>query len=250
VGRPEAREEYLRTLGIDAWVPRAAAPAAAPAQVRVADAAEAVAATAVTASIATGAASTTSVADLESLVLQVSTCTRCALCAGRTQTVFGVGSGSSGWMVVGEGPGAEEDRRGEPFVGPAGKLLDAMLAAIDLPRAEVFIANVVKCRPPNNRDPLPEEIASCLPYLARQVELLRPRIILAVGRIAAQALTGASGSLGSMRGRVHEFGLLKLPLVVTYHPAYLLREPGMKRQAWEDLKFARRTFAGLAGAPA
>ncbi len=248
VGGPDAREEYLRNLGIDAWVPRGAA-AAGIAQVRARAETELVAAPAVAVPTPITIAPTTSAADLESLVLQVSTCTRCALCAGRTQTVFGVGSGSSGWMVVGEGPGAEEDRRGEPFVGPAGKLLDAMLAAIDLPRAEVFIANVVKCRPPNNRDPLPQEIASCLPYLERQVELVRPRIILAVGRIAAQTLTGITASLGSMRSRVHDFGRLKIPLVVTYHPAYLLREPGMKRQAWEDLKFARRTFAGLAGAP-
>jgi DNA polymerase len=149
-------------------------------------------------------------------------------------------------MVIGEAPGAEEDRRGEPFVGRAGQLLDAMLRAIGLSRAEnVYIANVLKSRPPNNRDPRPEEVAACLPYLQRQIELVRPRLLLAVGRIAAQNLLGTEESLSRLRGRVHRFGELNTPLVVTYHPAYLLRNPADKRKAWEDLKFARNVFRQL-----
>jgi DNA polymerase len=148
--------------------------------------------------------------------------------------------------VIGEAPGAEEDRRGEPFVGAAGQLLDAMLRAIGLDRASnVYIANVLKSRPPGNRDPKPEEVAACLPYLVRQIALLQPKIMLAVGRIAAQSLLGTDAPLGRLRGRVHYFGELNTPLVVTYHPAYLLRTPGEKRKAWEDLKFARNLYQQL-----
>jgi uracil-DNA glycosylase len=148
--------------------------------------------------------------------------------------------------VVGEAPGAEEDRRGEPFVGRAGHLLDAMLKAIGLSRgSNVYIANVLKSRPPGNRDPKPEEVAACLPYLMRQIELLRPRVMLAVGRIAAQNLLSTDAPLGRLRGKVHHFGELNTPLIVTYHPAYLLRTPSDKRKAWEDLKFARSVFQGL-----
>jgi DNA polymerase len=151
-------------------------------------------------------------------------------------------------MVIGEAPGAEEDRQGEPFVGRAGQLLTQMLRAIDLPRESVFIANIVKCRPPDNRDPRPEEVAQCLPWLQQQIALLQPRIVLAVGRIAAQSLLATDTPIGRLRGQVHRFGDASLPLVVTYHPAYLLRSPGEKRKAWEDLKLARRTFASLGGA--
>jgi DNA polymerase len=148
--------------------------------------------------------------------------------------------------VVGEAPGAEEDRRGEPFVGAAGQLLDAMLRAIGLDRSmNVYIANILKSRPPNNRDPKPEEVAACLPYLVRQIALLQPKLILAVGRIAAQNLLGTEAPLGRLRGQVHRFGELNTPLVVTYHPAYLLRTPADKRKAWEDLKFARNLFQQL-----
>jgi DNA polymerase len=147
---------------------------------------------------------------------------------------------------VGEAPGAEEDRRGEPFVGRAGHLLDAMLKAIGLSRTtNVYIANVLKSRPPGNRDPKPEEVAACLPFLMRQIELLRPRLMLAVGRIAAQNLLATDASLGRLRGKVHHFGALNTPLIVTYHPAYLLRTPADKRKAWEDLKFARSVFREL-----
>lgn len=149
-------------------------------------------------------------------------------------------------MVIGEAPGADEDRKGEPFVGRAGQLLDAMLRAIGLDRgANVYIANVLKSRPPNNRDPKPEEVAACLPYLMRQIALLQPRLMLAVGRIAAQNLLSTDMSLGRLRGKVHHFGELNTPLIVTYHPAYLLRTAADKRKAWEDLKFARSVFLQL-----
>ncbi len=161
--------------------------------------------------------------------------------------MLGVGDRVAQWLVVGEAPGAEEDRQGEPFVGPAGQLLDAMLRAIGLGRGNnVYIANILKSRPPGNRDPSAAEVAACLPYLERQIELIRPRLILAVGRIAMQNLLGTQSSLGAMRGKVHQFGGLKTPLIVTYHPAYLLRKPEDKRKAWEDLKFARKEFERLA----
>jgi len=176
---------------------------------------------------------------------EVSACTRCELHQCRTRTVFGVGNRSADWLVVGEAPGAEEDRQGEPFVGRAGGLLNSMLRGIGLAREQVFIANILKCRPPNNRDPKPEEVARCLPYLERQVVLLKPKIMLAVGRIAAQNLLATDTPIGKLRGSVHSFGAAKIPLVVTYHPAYLLRSPTEKRKAWEDLKFARRVFNGI-----
>jgi DNA polymerase len=160
----------------------------------------------------------------------------------RTQTVFGVGDPSAHWLFVGEAPGAEEDRRGEPFVGRAGQLLNSMLLALGLTREQVFIANVLKCRPPGNRDPRPEEARSCADYLNRQIALIRPKIMVAVGRIAAQNLLGSDAPLGKLRQQVHAFGPEKVPLIVTYHPAYLLRSPGEKRKAWEDLKFAKRVM--------
>ncbi len=177
--------------------------------------------------------------DWEALEARVRGCTACELHRTRTQVVFGVGNRNADWMIVGEAPGAEEDRRGEPFVGRAGQLLDAMLHAIGLQRQEVYIANVLKCRPPNNRDPRPEEVEQCEPYLKRQVALVAPRLILAVGRIAAQNLLKTNAPLSRLRGRVHSYGETETPLVVTYHPAYLLRSPREKRKAWEDLKLAR-----------
>jgi DNA polymerase len=185
-------------------------------------------------------------ADWEAVKAEVLGCTRCSLHSTRTQGVFGVGNRRAEWLVIGEAPGAEEDRRGEPFVGRAGQLLNAMLAAIGLPREQVFIANVLKSRPPGNRDPKPDEVAACLPYLLRQIALLQPRLMLAVGRIAAQNLLATDTPLGRLRGQVHSFGELNTPLIVTYHPAYLLRTPADKRKAWEDLKFARSTFQRLA----
>lgn len=225
------RARYLDALGIEQWVRRA--PSIEPAT-----------AAAPQTELAVSASSVDGL-DWSALKDCVQACQRCGLHQTRTQTVFGVGDPAAHWMVVGEAPGADEDRQGEPFVGAAGQLLNAMLAAIDLPRESVFIANVLKCRPPENRDPKPEEVAECLPYLHRQVSLVRPRIILAFGRVAAQNLLGVETPLGKLRGGVHRFGALNTPVVVTYHPAYLLRSPGEKRKAWEDLKFARRIYAEM-----
>lgn len=172
----------------------------------------------------------------------VSGCTRCALSTSRTNTVFGVGDPNADWMIIGEAPGAEEDRRGEPFVGRAGKLLDEMLRAIGQNRERVFIANILKCRPPDNRDPKPEEAAACREYIERQIELVQPKVILAVGKIAAQNLLRINEPVGRMRGRSHE--LRGIPLVVTYHPAYLLRSPSQKSKAWIDLCLARKLATG------
>jgi uracil-DNA glycosylase family 4 len=267
------RNQYLQTIGVDVWVPRhpvASGATAVETETYVATASEAPAPMAgsgehgavATANAAAamevpgfGRAPTVAMArpvsastttTWESLRSEVLACTKCALHASRTQGVFGVGNREAQWLVVGEAPGAEEDRRGEPFVGRAGHLLDAMLKAIGLSRGRnVYIANVLKSRPPGNRDPKPEEVAACLPYLMRQIELLKPRVMLAVGRIAAQNLLATDAPLGRLRGKVHHFGELNTPLIVTYHPAYLLRTPGDKRKAWEDLKFARSVFQGL-----
>jgi DNA polymerase len=180
--------------------------------------------------------------DWDSLAAAVAACQRCDLHCTRTQTVFGRGDRRSRWFVVGEAPGAEEDRQGEPFVGRAGQLLDTMLRALGHARGEVYIANVLKCRPPGNRDPSPDEASRCRAYLDRQIELVDPTLILAVGRIAAQNLLGTDTPLGKLRGRVHSLGPARRPVVVTYHPAYLLRSPGEKRKAWADLVFARQVF--------
>ena len=171
---------------------------------------------------------------------EVAACTQCELHRGRTQTVFGVGDEKADWLFVGEGPGADEDAKGEPFVGQAGKLLDNMLLAIRLKRGnDVYIANIVKCRPPNNRAPEADEIATCIPYLERQIALIQPRIIVALGKTAANALLGREATLGSLRGKVHDYH--GTPLIITYHPAYLLRTPHDKAKAWEDLKLAVKT---------
>lgn len=173
---------------------------------------------------------------------EVANCTKCELYKTRTQGVFGVGNRKADWMIIGEAPGAEEDRRGEPFVGRAGRLLDAMLEAIGFPRGEVYIANILKSRPPKNRDPRPEEVAACEPYLKRQIALLKPKIILAVGRVAAQNLLKTDTPLGRLRGQRLEYPEPRVPVVVTYHPAYLLRSPRDKRKAWQDLLLARKVY--------
>ncbi len=176
---------------------------------------------------------------------RVRDCTACKLRAGCTQTVFGAGDERAEWLFVGEGPGADEDAQGEPFVGQAGKLLDNMLLAIKLRRGKnVYITNIVKCRPPNNRNPDAEEIAQCLPYLQRQIELIKPKLIVALGKTAATALLGRDAALGSLRGTLHDY--CGIPLVVTYHPAYLLRSPMEKAKAWQDLCFAVRARHGEA----
>ena len=182
--------------------------------------------------------------DWTELKAAVKGCTACRLRAGCKQTVFGVGDEKARWLFVGEAPGSEEDRLGEPFVGQAGKLLDSMLAAIGLTRGKgVFIANVLRCRPPNNRDPQADEIEKCAPFLRRTVALIRPRLIVAMGRPASQTLLNTDASIGSLRGRVFRYA--GVPLVVTYHPAYLLRNLPDKAKSWQDLLFAKRTMAGL-----
>ncbi len=182
--------------------------------------------------------------DWAQLRASAAACTACALHKTRKQAVFGVGDEKAEWLFVGEGPGAEEDERGEPFVGQAGRLLDNMLAAIQLKRgANVYIANVVKCRPPGNRNPEPGEAQACEPYLTRQIELIRPKLIVALGKVAAQNLLGVEATLGSLRGRVHDYR--GTPLIVTYHPAYLLRSLTEKSKSWEDLCFAVDTMQAL-----
>lgn len=186
--------------------------------------------------------------DWAALKAAVAACTACKLAATRTQTVFGVGDEAADWLFVGEGPGAEEDLKGEPFVGQAGKLLDNMLASIDLRRGEgVYIANVVKCRPPGNRNPEPEEIAACAPWLDRQIELIAPRLIVALGKVAAVRLLGRDASIASLRGKLWAYH--GRPLIVTYHPAYLLRNPADKARAWEDLCFIREQMQRLQALP-
>jgi DNA polymerase len=182
--------------------------------------------------------------DWTQLKSSASACTACGLHKARKQAVLGVGDEKAEWLFVGEGPGAEEDERGEPFVGQAGKLLDNMLAAIALRRgSNVYIANVVKCRPPGNRTPEPAEARACEPYLSRQIELLRPRLIIALGKVAAQNLLGIEATLASMRGHLHQYR--GTPLIVTYHPAYLLRNLVDKSKSWEDLCFAVETMKAL-----
>jgi len=212
------RRAYLEALGIDVWLPREEV------EPHPQDMVE-----------------TDTQSDIQTwddLRAAVAACTSCGLHTSRTQTVFGVGDPQADWMIVGEAPGAEEDRRGEPFVGRAGKLLDEMLRAVGQSRDRVFIANILKCRPPNNRDPKAEESAACRGYLQRQIELIGPKIILAVGRIAAQLLLETDEPVGRLRGSRHQLG--DTPLVVTYHPAYLLRSPSQKRKAWDDLCLATR----------
>ncbi len=186
----------------------------------------------------------------DELKASVAECRACALCQQRKQAVLGVGDVAADWLFVGEGPGAEEDERGEPFVGQAGKLLDAMLAAIKIKRGQgVYIANTVKCRPPGNRTPEKGEIAACFPYLLRQIELLQPKLIVALGKPAAESLLNTEVKVGAARGKLFDFQ--RIPLIVTYHPAYLLRTLNDKAKAWEDLCFARRTMESLnSGQPA
>jgi uracil-DNA glycosylase len=237
----QRRTQYLAALGVDVFVRRSGP---------TAEAVPTVVAAGVPAPDGLTAGRSDAPEGLwRNLEAHVAACTRCALHATRTRPVLGVGDRRADWLVVGEAPGAEEDRQGEPFVGRAGQLLDSMLRAIGLARgANVYIANILKSRPPGNRDPKPEEVAACLPYLLRQIELLEPKLILAMGRIAAQNLLATDAPLGRLRGQVHRFGQLNTPLIVTYHPAYLLRTPADKRKAWEDLKFARSLFRQLVAA--
>jgi uracil-DNA glycosylase family 4 len=238
------RGQYLEAMGIEQWVLRER-PSVKAAPRESADAPqEAVRATAGRVAATDGQ---TGVATLgwPELASRVAGCTRCALYETRTRTVFGTGNRAADWMIVGEAPGVDEDRQGEPFVGRAGQLLTAMLAAIGLRREEVYITNILKCRPPGNRDPLPGEVACCHEYLERQISLVDPALLLVVGRIAAHNLLQTDLPIGRLRGRVHRYGTAGIPLVVTYHPAYLLRSPLEKRKSWEDLQLAREVCRAL-----
>jgi uracil-DNA glycosylase len=226
------RLQYLEAMGIDVWIPRTSVPVAVNRTFE----------TTSTLDYAicepeTSNASSTVWTELES---EVATCTKCTLCQTRTQTVFGTGNKTADWMVIGEAPGQHEDEQGKPFVGKAGQLLTEMLRAVGLERDDVFITNILKCRPPNNRDPKPDEAESCSDYLRRQRELIKPKLILAVGRISAQTLLKTDAPIGKLRGKVHD--LDGTPLVVVYHPAYLLRSLLEKRKAWQDLLLAIKTI--------
>jgi DNA polymerase len=233
----DLQHEYLKAMGIQQWVARNS-DAGSDADVAVdVPAVEQVPAE--------------TLPDWQALEAQVSACTRCALHEGRTQTVFGTGNRNADWMIIGEAPGADEDKQGEPFVGRAGQLLNEMLLAAGYRRSDVYIANILKCRPPGNRDPSVDEVACCQPYLLQQIALIQPTLILAVGRIAAHKLLHTTTQVGRLRGTVHHFGEQEIPLIVTYHPAYLLRSPLEKRKVWEDLRFAQAVYkqqlAGQAG---
>ncbi|MCY3804245.1 MAG: uracil-DNA glycosylase [Gammaproteobacteria bacterium] len=232
----QRRLYYLDKMGIQTWVTRTSRPQDIPSRSDAGSVTE----QARPPTPLDAPAGTSPVAGLDELRNVVAACTLCALHRGRTQTVFGTGNPRADWLVVGEAPGFEEDRQGEPFVGRAGQLLTKMLRAINLAREEVFIANILKCRPPDNRDPQPQEIGHCLSYLRQQIELIQPKIILAMGRIAAQTLLDTHTSIGRLRGSEHYYADTRIPVVVTYHPAYLLRSPQQKRKAWEDLQLAVR----------
>jgi DNA polymerase len=226
--KPALRHQYLDAMGIQRWVPRDAG-----IQTDSRVTAE------VTPPKSIPGTDDINSLDWDSLRLKVESCTACGLHESRTQTVFGVGNTQADWMIIGEAPGAEEDRQGEPFVGRAGQLLTAMLQAIGLQRDQVYIANMLKCRPPGNRDPHADEIEHCMKYLYRQIDLIQPKMILVVGRIAAQSLLHTSQPVGKLRAKLHKLADREIPLVVTYHPAYLLRSPAEKRKAWQDLCLAR-----------
>ncbi len=233
------QEQYLKEMGIELWVDR---------DKKVSNVVEEIAAN--NTSVITKAEPVNKQAhvfpeELARLKQEVSVCEKCELHETRTQTVFGIGHPEADWLIIGEAPGADEDRQGEPFVGRAGQLLNSMLLAMGLQREQVFIANILKCRPPNNRDPKPEEVLACESYLRQQIDLIKPKIVLAVGRIAAQNLLKVDTPIGKMRGNKYQYPDSELPVVVTYHPAYLLRSPREKRKVWEDLKIAMRLYKEL-----
>jgi len=228
------RLQYLEAMGIDVWVPQASANHEQP--IAVIDNAD---------SFSPAEYESTELATWDSLQTEVANCTQCSLCETRTQTVFGSGNKHADWMVIGEAPGQSEDQQGLPFVGNAGLLLTEMLRAIGLDREAVFITNVLKCRPPGNRDPKPSEVESCNEYLQQQQALIKPKIILAVGHIAAQTLLKTDEPLAKLRGKVHT--LNSTPVVVVYHPAHLLRALSDKRKAWLDLQLAMQTYNNIKG---
>lgn len=253
------RKTYLKALGVEQWVSRDTAPSVSEAPLVLAAAPatpvepempaprrKSPAAATASVPLAPAAAPLPPVPqDWAGLRAAVSDCRRCKLCETRTQTVFGVGPETAPLMVVGEGPGADEDAQGEPFVGRAGKLLDEMLRAIGRSRSDnVFIANVVKCRPPGNRDPEADEVEACRPYLEQQIKLIKPKLIVGLGRIAAQRLLATDQPLSKLRGPMHSYGDTRTPLFITYHPAYLLRSPREKAKSWDDLKKVWRFLEG------
>jgi uracil-DNA glycosylase family 4 len=218
-----AKLSYLNAMGIQAWQLKEPLPATAPA-------------------CQTTQMIAAPTGDWENLRAAVASCTACGLDKTRTQTVFGVGNPLADLMIIGEAPGMNEDKQGEPFVGRAGQLLTAMLEAIGFARETVYIANILKCRPPNNRDPQVEEVNLCTPFLQKQIALVQPKLLLAVGRIATHYLLDTKTALSQLRGKLHTYGSLNTPLIVTYHPAYLLRSPKDKSKAYEDLQLAYRTL--------
>ncbi len=243
-----ARLQYLHAMGIDVWIPRATSlcdqvlpETAEHALVNEGFAAKATESGKITNSVENNdIINQNIVKKWQELENAVAACQQCSLCQTRTQTVFGSGNKNAEWMLVGEAPGQNEDQEGLPFVGRAGQLLTEMIRALGMARDDVFIANILKCRPPNNRDPKPEEVASCSAYLKQQIAMVQPKIILAVGRVAAQNLLQTDASLSQLRGKVHYFD--KVPVIVIYHPAYLLRSLLEKRKAWQDLQKALKFF--------
>ena len=232
----ERQREILRKIGVEVWRFREAG-AVASGEAAEAPAMPDTSAPETSAPDQPPASVSVAAADdsLTPIEREVSACQKCELHQSRTNTVFGCGNPDADWLFVGEAPGQHEDLQGQPFVGRAGQLLDQMIAALGMEREQVFIANVLKCRPPNNRDPLPAEIEQCEPYLHRQLAQIKPKVIVALGRISAQALLKTGEPLGKLRGRVYQYGPDNIPLVATYHPAYLLRSPEQKARAWEDL---------------
>lgn len=239
----QRQRQYLDAMGIEVWLSRSGSgPAAA---MDVTGEVEVPAPAAVDSAALADAGRP----DWEALRARVSACRSCAeLADTRKQTVFGVGDEQADWMIIGEAPGADEDRLGEPFVGRAGQLLNAMLAAVGLGRKRVYIANILKCHPPRNRDPLPQEAAACAGFLERQIALVDPKLIIVVGRIAAHNLLNTDTPIGRLRGKVHHLGPERRPVVVTYHPAYLLRKPQEKAKVWQDLQLALSVHRPDAGA--
>ena len=237
MGLSNRQRAYLQAMEIDVFVPRDSLPTAPVISTYQGGT--------TTATPLPGAGQPVDQLDWTQLQAQVRHCQACELHSTRTQTVFGVGHPQAQILFIGEAPGADEDRQGEPFVGRAGQLLNEMLRAINLQRDDVYIANILKCRPPNNRDPKPEEAAQCWPYLKRQIELIQPKILVALGRIAAQRLLQTDTPLTRLRQKVHQQNEFQVPLIVTYHPAYLLRTPQDKRKAWEDLLFLRQSLAQI-----
>lgn len=232
MGLTQTQEYYLQTMGVDVYWSRDRAlddPVSNSDEVK-------------TASVRVPETSVQESEIWRDLQQRVAKCQQCELHRERTQTVFGVGDHHADWLIIGEAPGAEEDKQGEPFVGRAGKLLNNMLFALGLQREQVFIANILKCRPPKNRDPKPGEVDACSSYLREQIDLIQPKIILAVGRIAAQNLMKTGTPIGKMRGRRYQYADTGIPVVVTYHPAYLLRSTREKRKAWQDLQLAMRVY--------